>query len=287
EEGAVEGRAGGAFPTELRSCRSPATTPAPQPVISPPQRCPRGERKLKNVHLSSHPHDGTAGFVNSPPFNPLKDRTSRPGVGGGLKMTQQKGTLLLAAMLVAGIPATASGQQPQHGGGGRPAAAPHFAPAPGMAAPQMPAPRMPAPHMSSPRMSALQIAPRMAQPRMQPRMATPHVNAPRMATPHIQRPPAVSRTVQRQQFRQERPLRQQTQPSAQVRSNVQTRTKQQQLQANTQINSRDQLRTTREQQRAERTLRRSEARELRQLPPPQRPARREQFDQARQQRALA
>src|SRR5262249_57931607 len=85
EEGAVEGRAGGAFPTELRSCRSPATTPAPQPVISPPQRCPRGERKLKNVHLSSHPHDGTAGFVNSPPFNPLKDRTSRPGLGGGLK----------------------------------------------------------------------------------------------------------------------------------------------------------------------------------------------------------
>src|SRR5215470_3889463 len=201
-------------------------------------------------------------------------------------MTQQKGTLLLAAMLVAGVPATASPQQPQHGGGGRPAAAPHFAPAPRMAAPQMPAPRMSGPHTSSPRMSAPQIAPRMAQPRMQPRMATPHVNAPRMATPHIQRPPAVNRTVQRQQFRQERALHQQTQPSAQVRSNVQTRTKQQ-PQANTQINSRDQLRTTREQQRAERALRRSEARELRRLPPSQRAAKREQFGQARQQRALA
>src|SRR5262249_46885939 len=201
-------------------------------------------------------------------------------------MTQQKGTLLLAAMLVAGIPATATGQQPQHGGGGRPAAAPHFAPAPRMAAPQMPAPRMSGPHTSSPRMSAPQIAPRMAQPRMQPRMATPHVNALRMATPHIQRSPTVNRTVQRQQFRQERALRQQTQPSAQARSNVQTQTKQQ-LQANPQADSRDQLRPTREQLRTERTLRRSEARGLRQLPPSQRAAKREQLEQARQQRALA
>src|SRR5215813_12741472 len=128
-------------------------------------------------------------------------------------MTQQKGTLLLAAMRGGGIRDTQSCQQPQHGGGGRPAAAPHFAPAPRIAAPQMSAPRMSAPHMSAPRMSAPQMAPRMAQPRMQPRiqphMATPHVNAPRMAaTP--QRPPTVNRTVQRQQLRQERALRQQT-----------------------------------------------------------------------------
>ena len=148
-------------------------------------------------------------------------------------MTRQKGTLLLAAVLVAGISATANAQQPpQHGGGGRPAAAPaarpaapHFAPAPRMAAPQMSAPRM-----SAPRMAAPQMAPRMAQPRMQPniranmqpRMATPHVNAPRMATPNIQRPPTVNRTVQRQQFRQERALRQQQQPSAQARSQAQS-----------------------------------------------------------------
>jgi hypothetical protein len=210
-------------------------------------------------------------------------------------MTRQKGTLLLAAMLVAGISTTASAQQPQHGGGGRPAAAPaarlaapHFAPAPRIAAPQMSAPRMSAPHMSAPRMSAPQMAPRMAQPRMQPRiqphMATPHVNAPRMAaTP--QRPPTVNRTVQRQQLRQERALRQQTQPS-QARSTVQAQTKQQ-LQANTQANSRDQLRATREQLRAERTLRQSEARELRRLPPSQRAAKRQQFEQAREQRALA
>jgi hypothetical protein len=213
-------------------------------------------------------------------------------------MTRQKGTLLLAAMLVAGISTTASAQQPQHGGGGRPAAAPaarpaapHFAPAPRMAAPQMSAPRM-----SAPRMSAPQMAPRMAQPRTQPhfqpriqqRMATPHVNAPRMATP--QRSPAVNRTVQRQQLRQERALRQQTQPSAQARSNAQTQTKQSlqtNAQANAQANSRDQLRATREQLRAERTLRQSEARELRRLPPAQRAAKREQFEQARAQRALA
>ena len=204
-------------------------------------------------------------------------------------MTRQKGTLLLAAMLVAGISTTTSAQQPQHGGGGRAAAAParlaapHFAPAPRIAAPQMSAPRMSAPHMSAPRMSAPQMAPRM-QPRIQPHMATPRVNAPRMAaTP--QRPPTVNRTVQRQQLRQERALRQQTQPS-QARSNVQAQTKQQ-LQANMQANSRDQLRATREQLRAEHTLRQSEARELRQLPPSQRAANRQQFEQARQQRALA
>jgi hypothetical protein len=205
-------------------------------------------------------------------------------------MTRQKGTLLLAAMLVAGISATASAQQPPHGGGGRPAAAPaarpaapHFAPAPRMAAPQMSAPRMSAPRMSAPQM-APRMAPRMAQPRMQPHMATPRVN-----TPRIQQP-SVNRTVQRQQFRQERALRQQAQPSAQARSqarsNVQTQTKQQ-LQANTQTNSRDHLRATRDQLRAERTLRRNEARELRRLPPSQHAAKREQFDQARQQRALA
>jgi hypothetical protein len=210
-------------------------------------------------------------------------------------MTRQKGTLLLAAMLVAGISATASAQQPPHGGGGRPAAAPaarpaapHFAPASRMAAPQMSAPRMSAPRMSAPQM-APRMAPRMAQPRMQPHMATPRVNTPRMATPRIQQP-SVNRTVQRQQFRQERALRQQAQPSAQARSqarsNVQTQTKQQ-LQANTQTNSRDHLRATRDQLRAERTLRRNEARELRRLPPSQRAAKREQFDQARQQRALA
>jgi hypothetical protein len=204
-------------------------------------------------------------------------------------MTRQKGTLLLAAMLVAGISAIASAQQPPHGGGGRPAAAPaarpaapHFAPAPRMAAPRMSAPRMSAPQM------APSMAPRMAQPRMQPPIATPR-DTPRMATPRIQQP-SVNRTVQRQQFRQERALRQQAQPSAQARSqarsNVQTQTKQQ-LQANTQTNSRDHLRATRDQLRAERTLRRNEARELRRLPPSQRAAKREQFDQARQQRALA
>jgi hypothetical protein len=67
---------------------------------------------------------------------------------------------------------------------------------------------------------------------------------------------------------------------------VRAQTKQQ-PQANTQANSREQLRATHEQLRTERTLRRSEARELRQLPPSQRAAKREQFEQARQQRALA
>ena len=76
-----------------------------------------------------------------------------------------------------------------------------------------------------------------------------------------------------------------TVPSKSARSNVQTQTKQQQ--ANTQTNSRDQLRATRDQLRAERTLRRTEARELRRLPASQRAAKREQIDQAREQRALA
>ncbi|MGB8747468.1 MAG: Spy/CpxP family protein refolding chaperone [Pseudolabrys sp.] len=209
-------------------------------------------------------------------------------------MTQQKSTLLLAAALVAGMAATADAQQP-HPGGGRPAApaarpaAPHFAPAPRMAAPQMSAPRMSAPHMSAPRMAAPQMAPRMAQPRMQPRVATPHINAQRMATPHIQRSPTVNRTVQQQQYRQERlqqrALRQQ-QPSAQARSNAQALTKQQ-TQGQLQTNSREALHTTRDQQRAERALRQSEARELRRLPPSQRAARREQIQQTREQRALA
>lgn len=76
---------------------------------------------------------------------------------------------------------------------------------------------------------------------------------------------------------------QRAQPTAQTRSNARPNV---QAQPNLQAQRQLQL-NTRQQVRAERTLRRSEARELRQLPPSQRAGRRELIQQARQQRALA
>jgi hypothetical protein len=157
-------------------------------------------------------------------------------------------------------------------------AAPHAAPAPRMAVP----PRMAAPHAAP--------APRMAVP---PRMATPHAApAPRMATPRFapqrsagpHHPPAVTNRNspavtnraalqrQRQEFRQQRALHQQAQPAAQARTSLQA-------QSQPQLNTRQQL-------RAERNLRRAEDRQLRRVPASQRAQRREEIQNARQQRAL-
>src|SRR5262249_42082788 len=89
EESAVEGRPARRFLSDRGADRTPAQRQRRQALNSSVkllrQRSSRAEGKLQNVHLPSHPHDGTAGLVNSPPFNPLKDRTSRPGLGGGLK----------------------------------------------------------------------------------------------------------------------------------------------------------------------------------------------------------
>jgi LTXXQ motif family protein len=111
----------------------------------------------------------------------------------------------------------------------------------------------------------------------------------RATIPHNQ-PPAVvnrgiqQREVQRQQVRQERALqRQQAQPTAQAKPNLPTQT---QMRSNAQAQPQSQL-NTRQQQRAERTLRRSEDRELRRLPPSQRVQRREEIRNAREQRTLS
>ena len=75
--------------------------------------------------------------------------------------------------------------------------------------------------------------------------------------------------------------RQQAQPTAQARPNLQTQTRSSlQTQAQSQLNTRQQL-------RAERALRRTEGRELRRLPPSQRAQRREEIRNAREQRALS
>jgi LTXXQ motif family protein len=236
-------------------------------------------------------------------------------------MTKQTSMLLLAAALAAGMPVAAEAQHPH--GGGKPAAAPAArpaAPAPRMSAPA--APRMSAP--AAPRMAAPQMAPRMATPHMAPRMAAPHVAAPRMTAPHAaprmatprmhsphvspqrmaipQRQPSasVNRTAQRQQFRQERELRHQralqqdrVRANAQAQSNVKTQSNIQaqsnvktQSNVQAQSNLQSQKLNTRQQMRAERDLRRQEARELRRLPPSQRAQRREEIRNAREQRSL-
>jgi LTXXQ motif family protein len=232
-------------------------------------------------------------------------------------MTKQTSMLLLAAALAAGMPVAAEAQHPH--GGGRPAAAPAARPAAPQVAPRMsaPAPRMSAP--AAPRMATPHMAPRMATPRAaaprmtaphaSPRMATPRMHSPnvssqRMAVPHRQPSASVNRTVQRQQFRQERELRHQralqqdrvrasgrgqsdvkAQSNTQVQSNVkaQSNVQAQSNPQSQQLNTRQQIR---EQMRAERTLRRQEAGELRRLPPSQRAQRREEIRNAREQRAL-
>ena len=211
-------------------------------------------------------------------------------------MTKRTRILVLAAALGIAMPLNAGAQNPhQHGGGGkgappaaRPAAAPHVA-APRAAAPHMaPAPRMAAPHAApAPRMAAPRAAPapRMAAPHIAhaPRVAAPHVAAParsanprfapqRMTGPRHQAPAAANRAAQQQQIRQQRAVRQQAQPAAQARTNVQA-------QSQPQLN-------TRQQQRAERNLRRAENRELSRLPASQRAQRRQEIQNARQQRAL-
>jgi len=93
-----------------------------------------------------------------------------------------------------------------------------------------------------------------------------------MASPRHQTPAVVNRAAQQQQIRQQRALRQQAQPAAQARTNAQA-------QSQARVNTRQQL-------RAERNLRRTEDRELRRLPASQRAQRREEIQNARQQRAL-
>lgn len=198
-------------------------------------------------------------------------------------MTKQTRIWVLAAALIAAMPLAASAQEPQNHGGAkaapaRPAApaarpaAPHSAPAaPRMAAPQ---PRMAAPQ---PRMAAPQprmAAPHMATPRVAPaaRIATPRSAPQHLAAPH-NRPAAVNRTVQQNQLRQQR-----------LQSNVRTRSAPQAQ--SVQLNNRQQQLNTRQQMRAERTLRRSEDRDLRRLPASQRAQRREEIRNAREQRAL-
>jgi hypothetical protein len=113
-------------------------------------------------------------------------------------------------------------------------------------------------------------------PRQGPQHAvTPQVRGPQRTVAPIQRQaPTINRTVQQHQLRQERALRQQrVQPTVQAKPNLQA---QPQLKLN-----------TRQQQRAERTLRQSEDRELRRVPTSQRAQRREQIQNARQQRALS
>jgi len=205
-------------------------------------------------------------------------------------MTRKTGILVLAAALGIAMPMGAGAQVPQHGGKGAPPARmaaprmaapqPHVA-APRMAAPQphIAAPRMasPQPHMAAPRVAP---APRMASPRMatphaapSARVATPRVMQQRVAQPRHQAPDLSNRTVQRQQLRQQRALPQQAQPAAQAQTNLQA-------QSQSRLNARQQM-------RAERNLRRAEDRELRRLPASQRAQRREEIQNARQQRALS
>jgi LTXXQ motif family protein len=207
-------------------------------------------------------------------------------------MTKQTSALLLAAALVAGMPVAATAQQHQHGGG-KPAAAPAARPAPHAApAPRMApaAPRMAAPHMATPRMAT----PRMAAPPVAaPRAASPHVSSPRMAIQRHQSP-AVNRAVQQQQFRQERARATANQERARATANqerARATTNQPpstlKAQANANLQTQRQLQLdTRQQLRAERALRRQEARELRRLPTSQRAQRLQEIHNAREQRAL-
>jgi hypothetical protein len=123
-------------------------------------------------------------------------------------------------------------------------------------------------------MASPHVAPRVSAPHNVPsaRVANPRVAPQRMAAPRHQSPGVTNRAAQQQQVRQQRALRQQAQPAAQARTNLQA-------QSQTRLNTRQQL-------RAERNLRRAEDRELRRLPASQRVQRREQIQNARQQRAL-
>src|SRR6478736_6661950 len=186
-------------------------------------------------------------------------------------MTKKTRILVLAVALGLGLPIGASAQQPPHHGGGKAApaaraaaprmAAPHATPAPRMAAPQ----RMATPHAAP--------APRMATPRFAPqRTAGPH-HPPAVTnrnSPAVTNRAALQR--QRQEFRQQRALHQQAQPAAQARTNLQSQPQNQQ--------------NTRQQLRAERNLRRAEDRQLRRVPASQRAQRREEIQNARQQRAV-
>jgi hypothetical protein len=122
----------------------------------------------------------------------------------------------------------------------------------------------------------------VATPRAAPpaRVATPRFTPQQHAAPQIRSAPAVNRSAQRQQLQQERASRRQNvQPTVQARSRLQAQPNalsQRQVQLN-----------TRQQLRAERTLRRSENRQLSRLPASQRAQRRDQIQQARQQRALS
>jgi hypothetical protein len=114
----------------------------------------------------------------------------------------------------------------------------------------------------------------MAAPHAAPasRVATPRFSPERTAGPRHQSPVVTNRAAQQQQFRQQRALRQQAQPAAQARTNLQA-------QSQPRLNTRQQL-------RAERNLRRAEDRQLRRVPASQRAQRREEIQNARQQRTL-
>lgn len=172
---------------------------------------------------------------------------------------------LLAAGLAISLPVAAIAQQP-----------------PGKQAPAKTAPARPA--APAPRAAAPHFAPaaRVAPPRAAPpaRVATPRFTPQQHAAPQIRSAPTINRNAQRQQFRQERASHRQTvQPTVQAGSKLQAQSNavsKQQVQVN-----------TRQQLRAERTLRRTEDRQLRRLPASQRAQRRDQIQQARQQRALS
>jgi len=197
------------------------------------------------------------------------------------KMIKKTGILVLAVALTAAMPIGAGAQQP-----GQPAGAPaKAAPArPAAAAARSAAPRSaPAAHVAAPNVAA----PRMATPRVAPaaRVATPQAATQRMAVPHTQSPAMVNRSVQQHQFRQQRAMRQQTQPTTQTRALRQQTQRATQTRADVQARSQSRL-NTRQQQRVESTLRQREDRELRRVPASQRAQRREQIQQTRQQRAL-
>jgi len=223
---------------------------------------------------------------------------------------------VLAAALAAAMPVIA-GAQDNPRGQGAPAKAAPARPAAPAARPAAPVarPAAPAPHVAAPARVAPQAAPRAAP----AARVAPNVAPQRAAIPHNQSPAIVNRSVQqrqvrqeqvrqnqnqvrREQVRQERALRrQQAQPTAQTRQNLQTRQTRQNLQTQqtrqnlqTQTQAQTQLKTqaqtqlnTRQQLRAERALRRNEDRELRRLPASQRAQRREEIRNAREQRGLA
>jgi LTXXQ motif family protein len=218
-------------------------------------------------------------------------------------MTNQTRLLrvLIAAGLAVSLPVAALAQLPpgkQPPAKAAPAArpAPHAAPAPHIAAPpHAAAPHFaPAAHMAPPHPAP---SAQVATPRFTPQQrATPHFTPQQHAAPQIRSAPSINRSAQQQQFRQERSLhrqnaerqqfqqeralrRQSVQSTAQTRSNLR-------VQSNAQTKQQVQL-NTREQLRAERSLRRTEDRQLRRLPPSQRAERREQIQKVREQRALS